>query len=156
MKRAIIQRKLAHKSCDRRWLPKRLRAQIMLRQMGRCADCETRMILGKIVFDHRPPLALRAVGDDANDPDQIFAICRTCDQWKTPRDIKQIARTKRLALDHQDFVERMGDKVPGRPVPSKSQWNKLVRSIERSLGKVLPLATSSHAPEPGAEKDNER
>ena len=113
-------------------------------------------MLGKIVFDHRPPLALRAKGDDANDPDRIFAICRTCDQQKTPRDIKEIARTKRLALDHQDFVDRMGDKVPGRPVPSKSQWKKLVRSIERQLGPIHGSATPPHAPESVSIKNNER
>jgi hypothetical protein len=39
----------------------------MLKQNGRCIDCGTRMMLGKIVFDHRPPLALRAKSDDAND-----------------------------------------------------------------------------------------
>jgi hypothetical protein len=93
------------------------------------------MILGKIVFDHRPPLALRAKGDDANDPDRLVAICRVCDRRKTPRDIKEIARTKRLALNHQDFTGRMREKVPGRPVPSKSQWQKLVRSIERLPGR---------------------
>jgi hypothetical protein len=87
------------------------------------------MILGKIVFDHRPPLALRAKGDNANDPDRLVAICTVCDQRKTPRDIKDIARAKRLALTQQDFVERMREKVPGRPVPSKRQWGKLVRSI---------------------------
>jgi hypothetical protein len=93
------------------------------------------MMLGKIVFDHRPPLALRAKGDNANDPDRLVAICLVCDQKKTPRDIKEIARTKRLALSHQDFTDRMRDKVPGRPVPSKSQWQRLVRSIERPLGR---------------------
>ena len=93
------------------------------------------MMLGKIVFDHRPPLALRAKGDNANDPDRLVAICTACDQKKTPRDIKEIARTKRLALNYQDFTDRMRDKVPGRPVPSKSQWQKLVRSIERPLGR---------------------
>ncbi len=114
------------------------------------------MMLGKIIFDHRPPLALRAKGDDANDPDRIFAVCRTCDQQKTPRDIKEIARTKRLALDHQDFIDRMGDKVPGRPVPSKSQWNKLVRSIEKPLGPILTSATPLRASKPVSTKNNER
>jgi hypothetical protein len=124
-----MRRKLPFKSCERRSLPDLLRAKIMLRQRGRCCDCGTRMILGKIVFDHRPPLALRAVGDDANDPDRLVAICQTCNQQKMPRDLKEIARTKRIARNHQDFIDRMRDKVPGRPVPSKSQWKKLVRSI---------------------------
>jgi hypothetical protein len=93
------------------------------------------MMLGKIVFDHRPPLALHAKGENANDPDRLVGICRVCDQKKTPRDIKEIARTKRLAFNHQDFTNRMRDKVPGRPVPSKSQWRKLVHSIEKPLGR---------------------
>jgi hypothetical protein len=130
-----MQRKRPFKSCGRRSLPHLLRAQIMLRQEGRCFDCGTRMMLSKIVFDHRPPLALRAEYEDANDPDRLVAICRTCDQQKTPRDFREIARTKRLALDHQDFICRMLDKVPGRPVPSKSQWTKLERSVGAPLGR---------------------
>ena len=124
-----MDRKPPFNRCERRSLPDLLRAKIMLRQKGRCFDCGTRMILGKIVFDHRPPLALRVEGDDANDPDRIAAICRSCDQHKTPRDLRQIARTKRIARHHQDFLERMRDKVPGRPVPSRSQWRKLLRRI---------------------------
>ena len=114
-----MQRKLPFRSCRRRSLPPLLRAQILLRQKGCCFDCGTRMMLGKIVFDHRPPLALRGEGENANDPDRLVAVCRTCDQRKTPRDAREIARTKRLALDHQDFINRMCDKVPGRPVPSR-------------------------------------
>src|SRR4051794_18144150 len=57
----------------------------MLRQEGRCANRGTRLILGFFVFDHRPPLALRADEEDANDPDRLAAICWTCDQQKTPQ-----------------------------------------------------------------------
>ena len=102
-----MQRKSTFQPCQRLYVPALLRAKIMLRQNGRCFDCGTRLMLGRIVFDHRPPLALREQGDDANDPDRLAAICRTCDKQKTPRDLKQIAKAKRLALDHQDFVERM-------------------------------------------------
>jgi 5-methylcytosine-specific restriction endonuclease McrA len=151
-----MQRKPPFRSCKRHSTPARLRAQIMLRQKGRCFDCETRMMLGKIVFDHRPPLALRAKGDNANDPDRLVAICTICDQRKKPRDIKEIARTKRLALNHQDFTDRMRDKVSGRPVPSKSQWQKLVRSIERPLGPILASATPLRASKPVSTKNNER
>jgi hypothetical protein len=35
--------------------------------------------------------------------------------------------------NHQDFAERMRDKVPGRPVPSKSQWKKLARDVGAPL-----------------------
>jgi len=124
-----MDRKSPFNRCERRSIPDLLRAKIMLRQKGRCFDCGTRMILGKIIFDHRPPLALRVEGDDANDPDRIVAICRTCDQQKRPRDLKEIARAKRIARHHQDFLDRMRDKVPGRPVPSRSQWRKLARRI---------------------------
>ena len=140
-------RKLPFRRCERRSIPNLLRAKIMLRQGGRCFDCGTRMRLGFFVFDHRPPLALRAEDENANDPDRLVAICRTCDRQKTPRDMREIARTKRLALDHKDFVERMRDKVPGRPVPSKSQWKKLIRSIRGPLGS---LSTFSRAAEPDA------
>src|SRR4051812_23293532 len=101
----------------------------MLRQEGCCADCGTRLILGFFVFDHRPPLALRAEDADANDRERLAAICWTCDQQKTPRDLKEIARTKRLRVDHEEFLSRQRDKVPGRGVPSRSQWRKLERSI---------------------------
>jgi len=117
-----MQRKAPFRSCKRQTPPALLRAQIMLRQQGRCFDCGTRMMLGKIVFDHRPPLALRVKGDNANDPDRLVAICTVCDRRKTPRDIKEIAKAKRLALNNQDFANRMRDKVPGRPVPSRNQW----------------------------------
>jgi hypothetical protein len=120
-----MQRKSPLQPCPRRYVPALLRARIMLRQNGRCFDCGTRLMLGRIVFDHRPPLALRGQDDDANDPDRLAAVCRICDQRKTPRDLKDIAKTKRLALDHHDFVGRMRDKVPGRPVPSKGQWQKV-------------------------------
>ena len=146
-------RKLPFRRCERRSLPKLLGAKIMLRQGGRCFDCGTRMRLGFFVFDHRPPLALRAEDENANDPDRLVAICRTCERQKTPRDMREIARTKRLALDHKDFVDRMRDKVPGRPVPSKSQWKKLIRSIR---GPPSSLSTFSRPAEPdGACSDQE-
>jgi hypothetical protein len=125
-----MQRKSPFQPCSRRYVPALLRARIMLRQNGRCFDCGTRLMLGRIIFDHRPPLALRGQDDDANDRERLAAICRTCDKQKTPRDLKQIAKAKRLALDHQDFVERMSDKIPGRPVPSKSQWRKVKEKIK--------------------------
>jgi hypothetical protein len=109
-----MQRKSPFRSCKRQSLPPLLRAQITLRQQGRCFDCETRMMLGKIVFDHRPPLVLRTRGDNANDPDRLVAICTVCDQNKTPRDIKEIARAKRLALNHQDFTHRMRECLDGQ------------------------------------------
>src|SRR5829696_2560880 len=81
-------------SPERRSIPRRVRAEIMLRQEGRCADCRTRLIIGFFIFDHRPPLALRDEADDPNDPDRLAAICWTCDEQKTPKDLKAIAKAK--------------------------------------------------------------
>src|SRR3954454_21952911 len=128
-----MQRNHPFASCKRRWVPSRLRAEIMLRQEGRCADCGTRLILGCFVLDHRPPLALREECRDPNDPDRLAAICSPCDRQKTPKDLKEIARTKRLASAHQDFIVRTRDKVPGRRAPSRRQWEELERSVGRPL-----------------------
>src|SRR3954449_11864213 len=101
-----MRRKRPFAGCKRLWVSNRLRAEIMLRQEGRCADCGTRLILGSFVIDHRPPLALREKCEDPNDPDLLAAICSTCHRQKTPKDLKEIARTKRLATAHQDFLAR--------------------------------------------------
>jgi 5-methylcytosine-specific restriction endonuclease McrA len=115
-------------------LPRRLKAEIILRQDGRCADCGTRLIMGFFVFDHRPPLALRAEDADANDPERLAAICWACDQQKTPRDLKEIARNDRVARKHQAFLERQREKQPGRPLPSPNQWRALKRFVGEPLG----------------------
>jgi hypothetical protein len=93
------------------------------------------MILGKFVFDHRPPLACAPKEIMPMIPTGWLRFAPSAIDAKTPRDIKDIARAKRLAFNQQDFVERIRDKVPGRPVPSKSQWRKLVHSIEKPLGR---------------------
>ena len=103
-------------SPERRSIPRRVRSEIMLRQEGRCADCRTRLIIGFFIFDHRPPLALRDEADDPNDPDRLAAICWTCDEQKTPKDLKAIAKAKRLSDEHKD-IDRQREKVPGRRVP---------------------------------------
>ena len=130
-----MQRKRFFPRAQRQWIPGRIRAEIMLRQEGRCADCRTRLILGFFVFDHRPPLALREPGDNVNDPDRLAAICWTCNEQKTPKDIKEIARAKRLADKHQDFLERQRDKVPGRKVPSRKQVEILKRMLDAGVGR---------------------
>ncbi len=116
-------------TCARRHLPARLRAEILLRQGGACADCGTRLILGFFVFDHRPPLALRAGDADANDPSRLAAICTACNEQKTPRDLKAIAKAKRLAEEHQHFLERQRTKVPGRRAPTRKQTQRLERAV---------------------------
>ncbi len=147
-----MRRKRPFDRCERRWIPGRLRAEILLRQEGRCADCGTRLILGFFVFDHRPPLALRDQVEDANDPDRLAAICWTCDQQKTPRDLREIARTKRLAEAHQSFLERQRAKVPGRRVPSRQQWTRLQQSLGNRLGTAPP---TEPAGDPGSDADRE-
>ena len=133
-----MDRKLPYDPCRRRYLPARLKAEILLRQNGNCADCGTRLILGFFVFDHRPPLGVRAGEADANDPERLAAICQRCHERKTPQDLQAIARTKRLALDHQDFLSRQRTKVPGRRVPSRSQFERLERSMMRPLQLAPP------------------
>jgi 5-methylcytosine-specific restriction endonuclease McrA len=99
----------------------------MLRQEGRCADCGTQLIIGFFVFDHRPPLALREPHEDVNDPDRLAAICWRCNEQKTPTDLKEIARARRLERDHVDFRARQREKLPGRRLPSPRQWWELDR-----------------------------
>jgi 5-methylcytosine-specific restriction endonuclease McrA len=140
-----MDRKLPYDPCRRRYLPARLRAEILLRQNGACADCGTRLILGFFVFDHRPSLGLRDEAADANDPERLAAICQRCDERKTPQDLRAIARTKRLAFDHQDFLARQRTKVPGRRVPSRSQVVKLEHSMARFL-RIAPPPKALSAP----------
>ncbi len=127
-----MMRKPPLERCERRSLPARLKAEIMLRQEGCCADCGTRLILGFFVFDHRPPLALREAGDDANAPERLAAICWTCNERKTPKDLKEIARAKRLAEKNQEHLERQRAKVPGRRLPTRKQWRRLQDSTAGS------------------------
>jgi hypothetical protein len=112
----------------------------MLRQQGRCADCGTSLIIGLFVFDHRPPVAMREPGDDVNNPDRLAAICWTCDQQKTPKDLRDIARAKRLAEKHQNFVDGQREKVPGRRVPSRKEWQETQRIFLPTERKSSPTA----------------
>jgi hypothetical protein len=143
-----MRRPLPFDRCRRRYLPARLKAEILLRQNGACADCGTRLILGFFVFDHRPPLGIRNREENANDPDRLAAICQRCDERKTPQDLKAIARTKRLALDHQDFLARQRTKVPGRRVPSRRQIEQLESSMTRPLRLTSPLRVLTTPPMP--------
>ena len=73
--------------CQRRTLPSRLKAMLIRRQDGCCADC-TIAVDRSYVFDHRPPLALREVHSDANDPNLLAVICQDCNKAKTVRDFR--------------------------------------------------------------------
>jgi 5-methylcytosine-specific restriction endonuclease McrA len=124
-----MRRKRPYETCARKAVPERVKRAILVRQEGCCADCGTRLALGRMVFDHRPPLALREASDEANDPDRIAAICRACDRAKTPGDLRAIARTKRLAEEHQAFLERRAHRVPGRRVASQKEWDEMTRLL---------------------------
>ena len=143
-----MRRKPPFEHCERRWVPGRLRAEILLRQEGRCADCGTRLILGFFVFDHRPPLGIREQHEDANDPERLAAICWTCNEQKTPRDLKEIARAKRLAEKHQDYLDRQRVKVPGRRLPSRRQWAHMQRSFRHRSASLV------RGPERDSDEDN--
>lgn len=127
--------------CERIAIPRRLRDQIVLRQQGRCADCGALLDLAALVIDHRPPLALRAADEQANDPDRMAAICRSCDRRKTSRDLRTIAKTKRVAIDEQAHQSRLSAKVCGRP--------RLSKRAERALVDLL----NQHAPDHGTVDD---
>ncbi|MBM0203749.1 hypothetical protein JNW90_11980 [Micromonospora sp. STR1s_5] len=129
-----MQRKRPFLSPERLAIPRRVRAEILLRQNGRCTDCGIRLTIGQVVFDHRPPIALREPGDDVNDPDRIAAICLECDRRKTPRDLREIAKAKRIATVHQEHLARKSEKVPGRKLPSRREWDKLRHSLGTHLG----------------------
>ena len=133
----MIRRAKPFASCARAAIPRRTKLEILLRQKGRCANCGTRLDVERIVFDHRPPLALRAPMDDPNDPERLAAICPRCDRLKTRHDLQEIARAKRLALDRADHEARMAAKVCGRP--------RLSRRAERALQRYLGEGPSDRA-----------
>jgi hypothetical protein len=89
----------------------------MLRQDGRCADCGTRLIMGS--------LCSTVKADDANRPERLAGDLLDRRPAKTPNDLKEIAKAKRLADEHQDFVVGQEDKVGGGE-PSRKQ-----RSLRR-------------------------
>jgi hypothetical protein len=98
-----------------------------------------------LVFDHRPPLALRDKADEVNDPDRLAAIFWTCDQQKTPGDLREIARTKRLAETYQSFLERQREKVAGRRVPSRRQWSDMQKIIGRCANACQTISRRNEA-----------
>lgn len=99
---------------ERKAIPKAVKASIVLRQSGHCVDCGTKLMTGEIIFDHRPPLALREAGADPNDPAKIDAICTACDSKKTPGDISRIAKTKRQYARETEHRIRRDERLPGQ------------------------------------------
>jgi hypothetical protein len=129
--------------CRRRAIPRGLKIKILLRQEGRCADCSIPMI-AVCFFDHRPPLALRDVGDNPNDPKRLAAICHPCNKRKTVRDLRAIARARRaarstsyaepMARDPKDLGIRESRRQEAPPF-----WPRPSASFEESFSDVDPL-----------------
>jgi hypothetical protein len=53
-----------------------------------------------------------------------------CHERKTPKDLKEIAKAKRLAESHQEHQERQRYKVPGRRLPSRRQWQQMQGTMQ--------------------------
>ena len=126
-------------NCQRAAIPQRIKFDILVRQYGRCADCGTRLDLQRLVFDHRPPLALRAPDDDPNDPDRLAAICVRCERLKTRRDLVEFARTKRLAIKEVEHQNRIAEKICGRPRLNRRaerEWERI--PIGRAIDEFPP------------------
>lgn len=109
--------------CKRRTLPRRLKTEIIERQKERCADCGTGLVIGSYVFDHRPPLALRDVSADANDPALLAVICTSCDAHKTRRDLREIALIRRSRFSLNQLLAQQRARA-ARPDPISSDRPK--------------------------------
>jgi hypothetical protein len=138
-----MQRSRSLPHCRRRAIPRRLKIKILLRQEGRCADCGIPMI-ALCVFDHRPPLALRDVGDNPNDPNLLAAICHPCNKRKTVRDLRAIARARRAArfASNNEAMARHSSGLGTRAIlPSQDApplWPRPSASFEESFSDVAP------------------
>ncbi|WLB84933.1 hypothetical protein [Bradyrhizobium elkanii] len=111
----------------RKPIPVTVKLKVVIRQDSKCASCGER--LGKLddtEFDHVPALQLRCwdpVAENtvppANDEEHIFAKHVDCHAAKTfgskaskrGADVTEIARTKRIAKDTEEFRRRMLAKV---------------------------------------------
>src|SRR5437879_6518273 len=107
----------------RKAIPDKVKLKVVIRQGGACASCNEK--LGKLEdtqFDHVPALQLRCWDPEAkdtvppaNDPEHIFAKHVDCHAAKTfgskaskrGADVTEIARTKRIAKDTDEFRRRM-------------------------------------------------
>lgn len=144
----------------RKAIPVTVKLEVVITQHSLCAKCGER--LGKLdetQFDHVPAVHLRCWDAEAkdtaprsNDPEFIFAKHADCHAKKTfgsneeltRGDVQEIARTKRIARDTEDFRRRMlakGDpdveapeqprrkkKWPSRPFPKRGRQNAQSRS----------------------------
>jgi hypothetical protein len=129
----------------RKAIPVTVKLEVVIRQHSLCTKCGER--LGKVAdtqFDHVPAIQLRCWDADAkdttpraNDPEYIQAKHTDCHAKKTfgsrdeltRGDVQEIARTKRVARETEEFRRRMLAKVdPNVEAPApprqKKQWPK--------------------------------
>jgi len=126
----------------RKAIPDKVKLKVVIRQGGACATCTEK--LGKLEdtqFDHVPAVQLRCwdpVAKDtippSNDEEHIFAKHVDCHAEKTfgskaskrGADVTEIARTKRIAKETEEFRRRMLQKLDPeleeRPKKTKKQW----------------------------------
>ena len=128
----------------RKAIPDKVKLKVVIRQSGACATCREK--LGKLEatqFDHVPAVQLRCWDPEAkdtippsNDEEHIFAKHVDCHAEKTfgskaskrGADVTEIARTKRIAKETEEFRRRMLQKLidpeepEERPKKTKRQW----------------------------------
>ena len=116
----------------RRKIPDRVKLHAALRAMG--------LTIEKVQFDHHPPLAMRPVDPDtgdtvppANDPEYVFMLTLGEHRTKTfgpggekrittaGSDIGNIAKTRRLAQQQEEFRRRVLRGGEVRPPPTRKR-----------------------------------
>jgi 5-methylcytosine-specific restriction protein A len=90
---------------DRRSFSQKKRAEICLRQGGKCG-CGEKLQLGQYEIDHIQAL----VHDGDNEDDNLRAICRDCHKAKTRKDVQGRAHHDRIAVGGK---QRKGPPMPG-------------------------------------------
>lgn len=96
---------------------------------GLCGDCGQPVpVLGKgVVYDHRGVLWI--TGDDSDEA--IWPLHKACDQVKTPRDLRTVAKIKRL-IRKADRETRKASSLRGRPF-SKQHRPLGSKTLKRSF-----------------------
>lgn len=110
----------------KRYTSKRDRAELFLRQDGKC-KCGVKLVKENTIVEHSTPLALGGLDVLENK----YLNCRDCAAIKTNggpskattygSDIHAIAKTRRL---RGETKPRRKKKIPGRKLQSASRWPK--------------------------------
>lgn len=80
----------------RQEFPAKVKVAAFERANGHCEKCTARLFVGKFRYDHITPDWM------GGQPtlDNVQVICSTCDGKKTPRDQRDIAKSKRVIRRH--------------------------------------------------------